>query len=79
MVGWHNTPWMWLSMVVFWALLIVFIYFAFRAWRSPDAERSEPAGADILKQRLARGEISPEEYHDRLATIEVKTGPKARI
>jgi uncharacterized membrane protein len=75
MVGWHNTPWMWLSMVVVWAFLVAFIYFAFRAWRSPAAERSEPAGADILKQRLARGEISSEEYHERLAST---TAPKAR-
>lgn len=84
MGGWYGTPWMWLSMLVFLALLIGFVYYAFRgaasssfSLRGPGAAEA-PGAAEILEQRLARGEISPEEYRDRLKTLDRTSEPKAR-
>lgn len=62
MFAWHDTPWMWLSMLVFWSLFAVFAYFAIRGWLRPTAAQSGPRAAAILEERYARGEISAEEY-----------------
>lgn len=78
MIGWHDTPWMWLSMLVFWTLLTTFVYFAFRGATSSRPSLRGPGAAEILRRRLAGGEISPDEYRDRLATLERTSEPKAQ-
>jgi putative membrane protein len=77
MMFWYGGHWlfwqaslMWVGMIVFWGLLIWGIYALIKtANRKPgDDERRPPAderggGARrILDERLARGEINPEEY-----------------
>ena len=52
--------WMMIGSFVFWAALVGLAIFAI--------VRLAPRGKDavaILKERLARGEINPEEYHSR--------------
>lgn len=64
--GWH--PWvavvMWVGMLVFWALVIWGAVTLFRG-----SGRGHPPGPSdpeqILKERLARGEIDVEEYERR--------------
>lgn len=63
-------------MLVFWALVITFVYFAFRGTTSSGFSLRGPGAAEILRRRLADGEISPDEYRDRLATIEGTGKPK---
>lgn len=41
MVAWHDTPWMWLSMVAFWPLFVVFAYYAIKGLTRPIASRRE--------------------------------------
>jgi len=63
MFAWHDTPWMWLSMVVFWSLFAVFAYHLLKGrWTTPP---SGPRATEILEQRFARGEISVEEFDER--------------
>jgi len=77
MFTWHETSLMWTSMIVFWLLLGFFAYYAVR---SVIHHRGLSSGADatvVLEQRLARGEISSEEYRERRATLDT-TPPKGR-
>jgi uncharacterized membrane protein len=61
----HSGAWwvvMWLSMLVFWSLVL------FGAWALFSQVGAEPrdrrhSAEDILAERLARGEISREDYH----------------
>lgn len=69
MWAWHDTTWMWLSMIVFWSLIAVVAYYAAKGL-SPAARPSGPRATEILKERYARGEISPEEYRERRRTLE---------
>ena len=67
MMGFYYGPgvagWMWLvgmvMMLLFWGGLAALIVWAVRAFARPD--RGESAD-DILKRRLAAGQISQEEY-----------------
>jgi len=58
---------MWLSMVIFWSLFVVFAYLAIRAYRT--RRPGGPRATAILDERLARGEISTEEYRTRRETL----------
>jgi putative membrane protein len=72
--GW--TAVMMLGMLAFWAALVVAIIWAVHSSRSSNVQGagSQTSGVgdsrddpeDILAVRLARGEINPEEYKDRL-------------
>lgn len=75
MFAWHDTPWMWLSMVVFWSLFVVFAYYAIRARARPKAAQSGPRAAEILEERYARGEISAEQYRERRETLAATRTP----
>ena len=55
-VGW---AWMGVMMLIFWGAIVALVVFAIRAFR-PD--RGGDAAMDILRHRLASGEISPEEF-----------------
>lgn len=70
MFMWHDTPWMWLSMVVFWSLFGVFAYYAIKGLTRPTSAPSGQRATEILEQRFARGEISAEEYDERRETLE---------
>ena len=75
MHGWGDGWWivMGLGMLLFWALVIIGIVWVVRELGSPRAGR-EGRGredpVDILKRRLAQGEISVEEYERSRRTLE---------
>ena len=70
--GWGNDePWFWiwrLGMFIFWIFLFFLFFWVFRRWSW--GWRHEISGTErargILAERFARGEISAEEYHQRL-------------
>jgi putative membrane protein len=70
MMFWYGGHWafwqaglMWAGMLVFWGLLIWGAYVLITtAVRKPDHGDQVGNARAILDQRLARGEISPEEY-----------------
>ena len=77
--GYYGHPMMWGDdpgffgfgmMLVFWAIIIGLVVFAVR-WTTDRGEtkRKTPA-LDILKERLAKGEIEPEEYEARSKVLE---------
>ncbi len=69
MVSWHDTPWMWLSMVAFWALFAAFAYYAFRGLTRRGTAERRPEVFDVLEQRYARGEITTEQYREQRETL----------
>lgn len=61
------------SMFVFWILVIVLIVLAVR-WAVDRDRKKDPKNSalDILKERLARGEIDPAEYEERRKIIDTR-------
>ncbi|GGM05909.1 hypothetical protein GCM10010129_56940 [Streptomyces fumigatiscleroticus] len=71
--GWG---WGWFAMsagmILFWALIITIAVLLFRALNRPHEHTPTPAtpsAEDILRERLARGEIDEEEYRRRLSAL----------
>ena len=63
--------WVWrLGMFVLWILVLACIFFAFRRW-GWRGYRPDPLdqARSVLAERFARGEISAEEYHERLGQL----------
>ena len=61
--AWWQAGLMWAGMIVFWGLLIWSVYALItRLTRGPGPGHGEDGARGILDRRLARGEISPEEY-----------------
>ncbi len=77
MFGWHETPWMWVSMVLFGSVFVVLAFYAVKALSNPTAEKSRTPAREILEQRFARGEISVEEYRARRETLASTRTPPA--
>ena len=71
--GWGDfSPWWSVTMLVFWALLLVGIAL-FVVWGIRHAGPGEPADRrplDILKERYARGELTREQYEQIRRDIE---------
>ncbi len=63
--GYNMSPWMWglgsLMMVLFWGGLILLVVWAIRARSGPSTNGSDNP-RNILKRRLAAGEITQDEY-----------------
>ena len=60
------------GMILFWALIITVAVLLFRALNRPHENTHSPAmpsAEDILRERLARGEIDEDEYRRRLNTL----------
>jgi len=84
MMFWDGSGWawwqgglMWLGMIVFWGLLIWAAYAVItNLTRRPGTPGSGDDARRILDQRLARGEISPEEYQ-RLRELMDSESPHA--
>ncbi|MFD6324337.1 SHOCT domain-containing protein [Streptomyces sp. NPDC058442] len=81
MMFWYDhgvSGWGWFAMsvgmILFWALIITAVVLLLRAVNSSH-ERTHtlatptPTPEDILRERLARGEIDEEEYRRRLSTL----------
>lgn len=64
MGGMHGLWW------VFWMVLLGFLLFY--GWGSPSEKRRPPRETphEVLKRRLANGEISPAEYQERKALLD---------
>jgi len=58
--------WMMLGSILFWTALVGLAIFAIVRFSSP---RDGADATRILKERLARGEITPEEYQTRRGLI----------
>ncbi len=83
MMFWYDhdvSGWGWFAMsagmVLFWALIITAVVLLIRALytphehtHAPPPTAPTPTPEDILRERLARGEIDEEEYRRRLSTL----------
>ena len=77
--GWdHMGSWGWagmLMMLLFWFGFVALIIWALSGWRfssgptTPAGSASDPA-MTILRERFARGELSPEEFDRARQTLE---------
>ncbi|MBL3664632.1 SHOCT domain-containing protein [Streptomyces sp. M2CJ-2] len=75
MMFWYDhgvSGWGWFAMsagmILFWALIITVAVLLFRALNRPTQHTRTPA-EDILRERLARGEIDEDEYRRRLNAL----------
>ena len=70
MVGMHAFWW------VFWVILVMVILFG--GWGSPDRrqDRQRETPHEVLRRRLANGDIKPEEYEQRKALLDHGTASK---
>jgi len=72
-MGWHNMDgwdWAWMTtmMVLFWGVVATVVVVALR--RSPaEPTRSPDTPEEVLRRRLAAGEIEVTEYHERLDAL----------
>lgn len=82
MNGYAMSGWGWLLMTLgmlgFWALVAVLALALLRRPGQPDQQRQPsqppwPGAEEILAQRLARGELDPDEYRQRLQTLQETT------
>jgi putative membrane protein len=69
---WGHAGWWWIPFtLLFWGAVVAGIAFLVRRVRP--FQQKPPSGIDrardILAERLARGEITPEEYYDRLTAL----------
>lgn len=76
MMLWYGGHWafwqaglMWVGMIAFWGLLIWGIYALISSSRGPDITERGNDARRILDERLARGDISTEEYERLLDAI----------
>jgi putative membrane protein len=69
-VAWSIASWWhWLGMVVFWGLVLVVAVWAIARVTSVDRSCSPTARA-LLDERLARGDLDPEQYRQMRELIE---------
>jgi len=57
-------------MVLFWGAIVFLVVVAVRWLSDGKPTKSSASALDILKERLARGEIDPEEYEARRKVLE---------
>jgi putative membrane protein len=74
--GWGDGWWVWrLAMFLLFFVLLFFIFFCFRRWGPwggpyhPYQPTGMERARDILAERFARGEITGEEYRERLEQL----------
>ncbi|MFJ4205702.1 SHOCT domain-containing protein [Streptomyces sviceus] len=79
MMFWYDhdvSGWGWFAMsagmIIFWALIIMAAVLLFRTLNRPGEHTPTPAAPtpeDILRERLARGEIDEDDYRSRLNAL----------
>ncbi|MEU1596040.1 SHOCT domain-containing protein [Streptomyces sp. NPDC005708] len=79
MMFWYDhdvSGWGWFAMsagmILFWALIITVAVLLFRALNRPQEHThstAAPSAEDILRERLARGEIDEDDYRRRLSAL----------
>jgi putative membrane protein len=68
-----------ISMVLFWALIILGIVALIRyIGRAGQVATARPTPQQLLDERLARGEIDEEEYRRRMDVMAADTRPRAK-
>jgi len=69
--GWRDGGWGILWMIASWALIVALVVWLVRSFSGggPGGTERKPSSLDILDERFARGEISPEEYEERRRTL----------
>ncbi len=67
--GWHYGPGPWWPIIplLFWLTVAAVIFFWVR--RRPGGWHRGPSPEDVLAERYARGEVSADEYRERLAVL----------
>lgn len=74
----HGSGWlvgMTLMMIVFWGSIVALIWVGVRSLSQPPSALERPGRVeprDILADRLARGEIEPEEFQRRVELLSTK-------
>ncbi len=64
MVGMHAVWW------IFWISVLAVLLFAFRGgWSGRGGDGGVESPRDLLRRRLAAGEITPDEYEERMALL----------
>lgn len=66
MSGWDGLGWMWIVGTVIVVGIAVAVLIAGIVNRNNEVRHRDPAPRDVLASRYAHGEISTEEYHERL-------------
>jgi len=67
--GWGYGPGPWLLIFpLLWITLIGFLIWRFRRWGGPPWRQSS-TGRSVLAERYARGDISADEYRERLGVL----------
>lgn len=73
---WGNgywTGWMWLVMgvgtLLFWVVVVLVVRALLPNHGSSNTEAQRPDAVTLLKERLARGDVTPEEYEQRRRLI----------
>lgn len=76
MMHWYGTGWswwaaslMWLGMIAFWGVVIWAVYALITSASGRDNGDTGDQARHILDERLARGEIDPDEYRRRLGAM----------
>ncbi len=73
MDGWNMTGWGWAWMGLFPVLLIIAVALVMRLFMRESGSqqiREEDSAREVLRRRLAAGEIDEDEFNRRLASLE---------
>ena len=67
--GWGDGPGPWVLFIpLFWIAVVAFAVWAFRRWGGPPW-RSVPSARSVVAERYARGDITADEYRERLSVL----------
>ena len=67
--GWWSMGWMWIWWVILILLMVALVFWAASASRRSGTHLAPPSPEEILKRRYASGEISKQEYEEKLAGL----------
>ena len=68
--AWGHAGWWWIPFaLLFWGGVAAIVAYLIVHVRPPRQQSGIDRAKDILAERLARGEISPEEYYERLSSL----------
>lgn len=77
-IGWGGWLFMTLAIIAFWGVVVVAVIVLFRAGPRSAAGGSRQTPLELLDERLARGELSAEEYRTLRDTLRHVDVPQAQ-